>query len=36
MLAPLITRHPYMRHGYVLEVKYLKRDDVGDAKSAQP
>ena len=35
VLAPLITRHPSLRHGYVLEVKYLKREDAGDAKQAK-
>ena len=35
VLAPLITRHPSLRHGYVLEVKYLKREEAGDAKQAK-
>ena len=33
-LEPLIARHPSLRHGYVVEIKYLKRDDAGDVQSA--
>ena len=35
VLAPLIARHPSLRHGYLVEVKYLKREDAGDAKQAK-
>ena len=34
VLEPMVSRHPSLRHGYVLEVKYLKREDAADAKSA--
>ena len=34
VLEPLIARHPSLRHGYVVEIKYLKRDDAGDVQSA--
>ena len=34
VLAPLTIRHPSLRHGYVVEVKYLKREDAAAAKSA--
>ena len=34
VLAPLIARHASLRHGYVIEVKYLKREDAGEAKQA--
>ena len=32
VLEPMIARHSSLRHGYVLEVKYLKRDAAGAAK----
>ena len=31
VLAPLTARYPSLRHGYVVELKYLKRDDGGEA-----
>ena len=31
VLTPLTTRYPTLRHGYVMELKYLKRSDDGDA-----
>ena len=31
VLIPLAVRHPTLRHGYVVELKYLKRGDGGDA-----
>ena len=34
VLQPLIARHPSLRHGYVMEIKYLKRDDADAARSA--
>ena len=34
VLEPLIARHPSLRHGYVIEVKYLKREESGAAKLA--
>ena len=33
VLQPLIARHPSLRHGYVMEIKYLKRDDADAARS---
>ena len=30
VLVPLVARFPAMRHGYVIEVKYFKREDAGD------
>ena len=33
VLQPLIARHPSLRHGYVMEIKYLKRDDADAAQS---
>ena len=34
----LTARYPTLRHGYVIELKYLKRDQEGDAplRSASP
>ena len=31
VLAPLTVRYPTLRHGYVVEIKYLKRGDERDA-----
>ncbi len=31
VLTPLTARYPTLRHGYVVELKYLKRDQKGDA-----
>ena len=31
VLAPLTARYPSLRHGYVVELKYLKRDQESDA-----
>ena len=31
VVAPLTARYPTLRHGYVIELKYLKRDRDGDA-----
>ena len=31
VLTPLTTRYPTLRHGYVVELKYLNRSDDGDA-----
>ena len=31
VLTPLTARYPTLRHGYVVELKYLKRDRKGDA-----
>ena len=31
VLAPLTIRYPSLRHGYVIELKYLKRDQESDA-----
>ena len=31
VLAPLTTRYPTLRHGYVVELKYLKRDRESEA-----
>ena len=31
VLAPLATRYPSLRHGYVIELKYLKRDRRSEA-----
>ena len=32
MLTPL-TRYPTLRHGYVVELKYLKRDDDSETRA---
>ena len=31
VLTPLTAKHPALRHGYVLEIKYLRRDSRSDA-----
>ena len=31
-LEPVLSRHPGIRHGYVIELKYLKRSDTVDEK----
>ena len=31
VLTPLTARHPTLRHGFVVELKYLKRGDDGEA-----
>ena len=31
VLVPLVARYPTLRQGYVVELKYLKRGDGGDA-----
>ena len=31
LLTPLTAKHPALRHGYVLEIKYLRRDSRSDA-----
>ena len=32
-LEPLVAQHPELRHGYLIELKYIKRsDDAGEAK----
>ena len=32
VLIPLVARHPSLRHGYVIEVKYLKREEEASAR----
>ena len=34
VLEPLTARYPVMRHGYAIELEYLKREDGGEAKIA--
>ena len=31
VLTPLTAKHPALRHGYVMEIKYLRRESGGDA-----
>ena len=33
VLTPLTARYPALRHGYVVELKYLKRSDDGQARA---
>ena len=31
-LEPLVARYPHLRHGYLIELKYLKRSESGEAR----
>ena len=34
VLEPFVARYPTMRHGYAIELKYLKREDDDEARAA--